>query len=191
MKKILVLLAACVMALSVDAQIVSSTSKSIKRTVTATTEVDDFDNSVRFGIDLSVGGINYGDGYNRGAFGVGVRWVKPFNKYVAFDIASINWAASFSEPGPGDLNFLSAKTGVRGFSPKFANNMRAYMNLDLGYGGILVYDDYDEEMSYYSSFALEYGVGVYLTDKISVGYALNYETKFETTQHFFRVGFLF
>ena len=151
-----------------------------------------------FGIDLSVGLM--GSGID-GGFGAGIRYVYDINQYVSIDCASINWTAPFDSPGY--LDFLSVKTGVRGYSPKFFKNMRGYMNLDLGYGCTLYktedmdgWEDWDWEGGEQvweagHAFALEFGVGLFLTKNISFGYALNYDTFDGNVMHFLRIGFLF
>ena len=84
--------------------------------------------------------VNLGSVATKGGFGLGFGYQKEFysNDYVtlAWDVAQFEWNAPFNSPG--DLDYLSLKTGIRAFSPSFANDkLRAYTNLSLGYTCVL------------------------------------------------------
>ena len=87
-----------------------------------------------------------------------------------WDVLHFEWDAPFSSPGDADaLNF---KTGLRAYSPSFANDhLRAYTNLAMGYVlGIASADG----TSTNHNFGLDYGIGLQLNKKWSLGYTLEF-----------------
>lgn len=65
-----------------------------------------------------------------------LRWQKDINKNFALDLITVDWAAPFDSPA--DYDELSLRVGARGFTNPFYKNMRAYVNLGLGYTCVLV-----------------------------------------------------
>ena len=136
-----------------------------------------------FVVDVRFGGIEW---WGAG-FGVNLGGEKRFNDYIAWDYINIEYAAPFDSPK--HLNILSAKTGVRGFTPSFANEkLRFYSNLAVGYTCILekwgsLYTDH--------GFGLTFGVGLQINKKYSLGYALQYETAGGSKNHFGTFGIAF
>ena len=88
-----------------------------------------------------------------------------------WDVLHFEWDAPFNSPG--DLDALNFKTGLRAYSPTFANDhLRAYTNLDMGYvlGLAKVNGDVDTN----SAFGLDWGIGLQLNKKWSLGYTLEF-----------------
>lgn len=211
MKKILLMVAAGFFALTGKAQIVSSTSRNITQT-TYEIEEEETERKNVFAFDFSVGKMAtkvYDEKNAKGAFGFGFHFEHRFNKYFAWDIFSVGWDAPFDSPA--DTDRVMVRTGFRGFSPKFAKNMRAYAHLDLGYAAYIAetasvysysyYDSYyrtyyprysyDYEMKASHGFGLEFGFGLHLTKHLSVGYALDWDTSSKVKGNYFRFGVLF
>lgn len=216
MKKYLVaLFAMFVIGGAVQAQIVSSKSQM--------TKIENVEKKTHFSLDFGFGSVA-----SRGGFNLAFSWRREYNKYLAWDIASFGLSAPFSSPADYDELFL--RTGIRGYSPKFYKNMRAYANLDMGYtcalmnyGGLASSyisdytsdkNDYSSYLDYYSSyyrsvkgkssssysksdltvehgFGLEFGFGLELTKRISLGYALQYNTASEAKNHLAKICFIF
>ena len=87
-----------------------------------------------------------------------------------WDVLHFEWDAPFDSPKyANDLNFL---TGLRAYSPSFAKgHLRAYTNLDLGYD-LYLEKDFNDEVETWSGFGLNYGIGLQLNKKFSLGYTL-------------------
>lgn len=189
MKKLFLIALVGMYSLAGNAQIVSSTSRNV---VTTTTEVKEVkkEKKTYFGIDASLGALSNEFG-SEGAFGLGFHWERSYSSpYLAWDVLSVFWDAPFE--GPGDLGRISLKTGVRGFSPKFYRNMRAYTNLDLGYTMNYYYDEYyygDTEFGH--GFGLEFGLGIRLTNHFAIGYALDWDSETKLKGNYLRVSVLF
>lgn len=153
------------------------------------------DNDSHFAIAFGVGSIpgvfldtNNGRTliFNGTAFDIDLRWQKNINNYFALDALTLNYAAPFD--GPAYYDEISARTGVRGFTPKFYKNMCGYANIDLGYTCVLEKDIYSDEMVSFHSFGLEFGAGFELTKHIAIGYSLHYNTAVQTTSHFGKIS---
>jgi hypothetical protein len=177
-----------------------------------------------FTLNANLGGIVGAYGYSEGGFGLGAGFQTGVldSKYVslAWDVAQIEWNAPFNSPG--DSDWLNFRSGIRAFSPSFANDhLRAYMNFGLGYTLVLakgwagddvdlddwyddlydddwydwddIYDDLDDgvEMKAHSAFGLNWGFGIQLNKKFSLGYSLHYDTYSECKKHFVTFGFTF
>ena len=90
-----------------------------------------FDPRCHFLLEAKVGRYHY----NRGGFGMNFVVERELCKYLAWDIASVD----FSAPWNCDLVNIGIKTGVKGFSPRFwENRMRVYASVAVGYdcGGL-------------------------------------------------------
>ncbi len=128
-----------------------------------------------------------------GGFGVNLGGQKDIatlgSCVLAWDFVNFEFAAPFKSPA--NLDFLALKTGMRLFTPSFANDkIRLYTNLSMGYSVALVEAD-DEEMTANHGFGLTYGVGLQVCKKFNLGYSLQYETAFETKTHFATIGYTF
>ena len=156
-------------------------------------------------VNANVGGIT-NNGVGDGAFGFGVGFQTGVyeNDWIslAWDVIHFEWNAPFDSPKYWD--YLNFKSGIRAFSPSFANDhLRAYTNFALGYTCVLAkgwYADYDwdddeieyeSEMKGHSAFGLTWGLGLQLNKKWSFGYTLEYETWAKTKCHFGTVSYSF
>lgn len=125
-----------------------------------------------FTVNANVG--SYGP--STAGFGLGVAYqTEVFTcdwLTMDWDVLHFEWDAPFDSPGDADaLNF---KTGLRAYSPSFANgHLRAYTNLDMGYV-LGLYKDFADDVSTSSAFGLDYGIGLQLNKKWSFGYTLEF-----------------
>lgn len=165
-----------------------------------------------FTLNANLGGIIGPFNYSEGGFGLGAGFQTGVldSKYVslAWDVAQFEWNAPFDSPG--DADWLNLRSGIRAFSPTFANDhLRGYMNFGLGYTCVLqkeydwdwddIYDPWDDwddfdddtEMKAHSAFGLTWGFGLQLNKKFSLGYSLHYDTYSECKKHFVTFGFTF
>ena len=164
--------------------------------------------------------VRLGSVASAGGFGLNVGYQKSLTEFqgceIAWDVVNFEFAAPFNSPA--DFDQLSLKTGIRAFSPSFGNDkFRAYTNLALGYTCNLAkgFDDDDWEnaweqawnivnnggdiddiddggsMSAYHGFGLTWGVGVQYNKKFSLGFTLQWESKFKTKNYFATIGYTF
>lgn len=137
-----------------------------------------------FLLDVRVGGVA-----GAGGFGFNFGGEKRYNDYIAWDYINVEYAAPFNSPA--DFDILSLKTGVRGFSPSFANEkLRAYSNLAMGYTCVLA-KDWWGDMAASHGFGLTFGIGIQFNKKYSIGYSLQYETAGKSKSHLATFGFAF
>ena len=132
--------------------------------------------------------------------GIGENLVleKEFHKYVAVDFFSLGYT---SENWKFDTHKISAKTGARGFSPRWwGGRMRAYTDLALGYDCVIFSLPGFSETSH--GFGLTWGLGIHMLDHFYFGYSLDYTTismniggiasvSGGATSHFFKFGYRF
>lgn len=139
--------------------------------------------------------VNVGSyGPSTAGFGLGVGYQADFytNDWctLAWDVLHFEWDAPFNSPGDADaLNF---KTGLRAFSPSFANDkVRTYTNLDMGYSLGLTKVDGDVNTS--SAFGLTWGIGLQVNKAWSLGYSLLYTKNSNGSgkSHFATIGYTF
>ncbi len=170
-----------------------------------------FTAEVRIGSVASTGGF----GINLG----GQKDIAALGSFtLAWDFVNFEYAAPFNSPA--DLDLLALKTGLRLFTPSFANDkVRFYTNLAMGYSCVLskgygfggfdeddlddLYDyyysyytrasgpDFDDSMSANHGFGLTFGIGLQYNKKVHVGYSLQYETAFKSKTHFGTIGYTF
>lgn len=165
--------------------------------------------------------FNIGSVAESAGFGLGIGYqTKPFYTgdvvSLAWDVASFEWDAPFDSPKY--LDQLSLKTGIRAFSPTFCKDkLRVYTNLALGYtctllkgvdididwddfykdlasGKDIDADDYisgGDKMKGYSAFGLSWGIGIQYNEKISLGYTLQWESKFKAKNHVATISYTF
>ena len=168
-----------------------------KKTVT-TSKKQDYDSSVRVMFTTKVGSC-----YGHGGFGENITLEKKYCPYFAVDFFSIDYSAPFN------FNYMNIgiKTGVRGFTPSFWNTSagkicRGYSSLALGYDCALVKGSVGIIIpgagTYVASgwgtthgFAMSWGVGLEFVEKANFGYALEYDTNWKTTSHYFTIGVKF
>ena len=124
-----------------------------------------------FMVNVNVG--SYGP--SSAGFGLGVAYQTEVYTCdwmtLAWDVLHFEWDAPFDSPGDADA--LSFKTGARAFSPDFANgHLRAYTNLAMGY--VLGIASVSGETNTNHNFGLDYGIGLQLNKKWSLGYTLEF-----------------
>lgn len=127
--------------------------------------------------------------YLQDGWGIGYDVRFNFNKYIALDIAGINFYSGFASPEEWcQLNIRFG--GVRGYTPNW-KMIRGYANFDLGY--TMIHSD-----GYYGSgethhFGFDFGVGVQVYKSITVGYNLNCIAMEGGVgkSHWARIGFVF
>jgi len=162
-----------------------------------------------FMVNANVGSVKYPVSSD-GAFGLGAGFQTGLYENdwfsLSWDVLHFEWNAPFDSPA--DLDWLNFKTGLRAFSPSFANgHLRAYTNFDLGYTCVLAkgvvvdfeWDDDDMEwdvdadtkLKGHSAFGLTWGIGLQLNKKISLGYSLEYDTFTEFKKHFATIAYTF
>ena len=129
--KYLFLAMAMTVASSASAQFVGGGS-SKGGSKTSNTELDP---KAHFVADFKIGSVA-----SAGGFGFNLGGTKELTTFsgctLAWDFLNFEWAAPFNSPA--NLDMLSLKTGLRLFSPSFANdNLRVYTNLAVGYTCVL------------------------------------------------------
>lgn len=180
MKTIKFFFFAVAMAFAMNASAQFASAGSSKSSSTSSTDKSNF-----FLLDVRLGGVS-----GSGGFGFNFGGEKRYNEYIAWDYVNVEYAAPFNSPA--DLDLLSLKTGVRGFSPSFANEqLRAYSNLAVGYTCVLAEDWWSGDMEANHGFGLTFGVGIQFKKKYSLGYSLIYETAFKSKSHLATFGFAF
>ena len=94
---------------------------------------------------------------------------------LAWDVVTIDFTDTFKNAG--DYWQIGIKTGLRGFTPTFwGDNWRGYANYAGGYSYI--------KAGKQSAYGMVAGVGLQFKEKVSVGYAFQYETAGKTKIHF-------
>ncbi len=131
-----------------------------------------------FAIDLGIGQ----------QFKLGVRWQHNFGRYFAWDILAFKYTRDWSEEnwnysdgGNADnTNEIALTTGVRGFTPAFANKkLKGFVSFALGYGSCWHngYCQNDYSMTYgvekSNHCAIDFTFGLQICDRYSVAYGLD------------------
>lgn len=157
------------------------------------------DSKAHFTSEFRVGSVA-----EAGGFGVNLGGQKDIAAFggcvLAWDFVNFEFAAPFNSPA--DLDFLALKTGMRFFTPSFANDkIRLYTNLSMGYSVALgetyavSYYPYfsisNDGMTAKHGFGLTYGLGLQVSKKFNLGYSLQYETACESLSHFATLGWTF
>ena len=124
-------------------------------------------------------------------FKLGVRWQRNFGRYFAWDILAFKYTRDWSEEnwnysdgGNADnTNEIALTTGVRGFTPAFANKkLKGFVSFALGYGGCWHNDYWHNDYSYYYSYygvelsnhcAIDFTFGLQICDRFSIAYGLD------------------
>lgn len=116
-------------------------------------------------------------------FELGARAQYNFNKYVAWDVLTAKYAYDYGKWY--NLNEITIQTGVRGFSPTFGPDMKAFAALDLGYGNQF-------NGGGISCFATDITLGVYVWKGLYAGYGVGILSRNGShTDHLFRIGYEF
>lgn len=115
---------------------------------------------------------------------VGARGQYQFNKYLAWDVLSAKYAYDYNNHG--DFNEFTIETGLRGFTPTFGPDMKAFAAIDLGYG--VMFDS-----NYHTNcFAMDFTAGLYVWKGLYMGYGLGLlHNHGNHKDHLFRIGYEF
>ena len=118
---------------------------------------------------------------------LGARAQYNFNKYVAVE-GVLKYAFDYNKKIWGmknNWNEMSIQAGVRGFSPTFGPDMKAFAALDMGYG--IAWKNANS-----SHFALDFTTGLYVWKGLYVGYGLGaLIANGNHTDHVARIGYNF
>ena len=120
-------------------------------------------------------------------FEIGGRIQKNFNQYLAWDVVNLKYAFDYG-------NHLNAHeweltTGLRGFSPSFGPNLKAFAAIDLGYGGMKVTEDHADAVH---CFALDFTVGLQVYKGLYLGYGFGgLFNDGSHKDHLLRIGYMF
>lgn len=122
---------------------------------------------------------------------VGARAQYGFNKYLAWDVLSVKYAFDYGKDFFPDSNAheWELTTGLRGFSPSFGPNLKAFAAIDLGYGGLKVAEEHIDATH---CFALDVTVGLQVYKGLYLGYGfggLFHDGNHK--DHLLRVGWIF
>ncbi len=123
--------------------------------------------------------------------GIGTEWEiggraqYALNNWLSWDVVNAKYALDFNDNY--NWNEFTVQTGLRGFSPTFGPNLKAFLGLDLGYG--LMWKDGNS-----SHFALDVTAGLYVWKNVYMGYGFGMMTgdnDWKHKDHLFRIGFDF
>lgn len=123
-------------------------------------------------------------------FKLGVRWQRNFGRYFAWDILAFKYTRDWSEEnwnysdgGKADnTNEIALTTGVRGFTPAFANKkLKGFLSFALGYGGCWHNGYWHKDYSYWYDYgveqsnhcAIDFTFGLQICDRYSIAYGLD------------------
>lgn len=117
---------------------------------------------------------------------LGARAQYNFSEYLAWDVLHFKYAFDYNDGG--NWNEMSLTTGLRGFSPSFGPDLKAFAAIDLGYGGMFggIFSKYD------SNFAMDFTVGLQIKEHLYLGYGLGLMHHHGNHKdHLFRIGWTF
>lgn len=202
MKHIKILLTGCLAALALNA---SAQTKTTTTTTTTTTinlpdsTVVTTEKSVTQRYDMGyhlMPEVKFGSCYGVAGFGVGLVLEHELNPYLAWDIASLEFAAPFKF---NNCDF-ALKTGLRGFTPRFwQDNARGFVNVAAGYD-CGVFDDVVEirdgwfpitKKKAHHGLGLSCGIGIQFKEHFFLGYTMEYSTAWKFTSHYGKFGYRF
>lgn len=113
---------------------------------------------------------------------LGGRVQYNFNKYVAWDILNAKYALDYDKYY--NTNEITLTTGVRGYSPTFGADMKAFASIDLGYGAKF------RDGNNWNAFALDFNAGVYVWKGLYAGYGFSTMAHDgHHCDHLFRIGY--
>ena len=121
-----------------------------------------------FGADIGAGSRNLKTGrqgtYKLGTtLDLGVRYTFNFSPHFGWDAVNLKFQAVIDNDGKESL--FQAMTGLRAYTPAFAQNMKGYASLKAGYGKMLKLDE--------AGFAYELEMGAYLAKAVSLSFVYN------------------
>ena len=85
---------------------------------------------------------------------IGGRAQYGINKWIAVDAPVVKYNFDYGDYNHHELKIMA---GARGFSPSFGPDMKAFMGIDLGYGGMTA-----KHANWTSCFAFDLTVGLYV-----------------------------
>ncbi len=115
---------------------------------------------------------------------IGGRAQYGLNEWLAIDVPVLKYNFDYGDWNQHELKLMA---GVRGFSPTFGPDLKAFCAVDLGYGGCT-----SEYTDWHSAFALDVSVGLYVWKNVYLGYGfgmLSNDGKHK--DHVLRVGLTF
>ena len=145
--------------------------------------------------------VKLGSCYGVAGFGAGLVLEHELNPYLAWDIAS----AEFAIPFKFDAADFCLQTGLRGFTPRFwQDNVRGFLSVAAGYDcgyfdEITGYKDKDIfgwaipviEKKAHHGFGVSGGIGLQIKEHFFVGYTIEYSTAWKFTSHYGKFGYRF
>lgn len=206
MKHFKFFLTGCLAALAISASAQSKKNTKIDTTTTETTmHMPDSTASktTKGGYDRGyhlMPEVKLGSCYGVAGFGAGLVLEHEFHKYLAWDIASLEFAAPFKF----DAGDFALKTGLRCFTPRFwRDNARGFMNVAAGYDCYIKDEIVYGEEEYlgirefhikkkaHHGFGLSWGLGIQIKEHFFLGYTLEYSTAAKFTSHYGKFGYRF
>lgn len=199
MNHIKFLLTGCLAALAMTTSAQTNTTYTTNKADTTATaakksffsNTDDYDRAYHIMPEVKLGSC-----YGVAGFGANIVLEHEFHKYLAWDIASLEFAAPFKF----DAGDFSLKTGLRGFTPRFWDEKaRGFMSVAAGYD-CGVYDEIKElrdgwfpiiKKEPHHGFGLTWGIGMQFMEHFFVGYTLEYSTAWKFTAHYGKFGYRF
>ena len=116
---------------------------------------------------------------------LGGRAQYGINKWVALDLPVLKY--DFDYDKYVNSHELKIMAGARGFSPSFGPNLKAFMTMDLGYGGIT-----NEYLDWNSAFAFDLSFGLYVYKGVYLGYGFGLlANDWKHKDHTLRIGINF
>ena len=115
---------------------------------------------------------------------IGGRAQYGLNKWVAIDAPVLKYNFDYGAYTHPDLKLMA---GARGFSPSFGPDMKAFLGIDLGYGGMTA-----KHADWTSCFAMDLTVGLYVWKNLYLGYGFGLLSNDGSHKdHVLRVGWNF
>lgn len=115
---------------------------------------------------------------------IGGRAQYGLNKWVAIDAPVLKYNLDYGDVTGHELKIMA---GARGYSPSFGPNLKAFMAIDLGYGGCT-----SEYTDWTSAFAFDLTVGLHVYKNLYVGYGFGMlANDGKHKDHVLRVGWNF
>lgn len=115
---------------------------------------------------------------------LGGRAQYGINEWIALDAPVLKYNFDYGDVNSHELKIMA---GARGFSPSFGPKLKAFIAIDMGYGGCT-----SEGTNWTSAFALDVTTGLYLNKHLYMGYGfgmLSHDGKHK--DHVFRLGWAF
>lgn len=160
-------------------------------TTTKTVDKGDYDKGYHLMPELKIGSC-----YGYVGFGANIVLEHEFHKYLAWDIASLDFSAPFDF---SEGNF-GLKTGVRAFTKRFWDGKaRGYMSAAAGWDcNIRKHSELTEDKTRikirnkgFNGLGVSWGLGLQFQKHFFVGYTFEYSTAKKFTSHYAKVAYRF